>query len=82
MIRFGTTTDSKTKSRKRAPSTLSPPQNSKTEDLLSWLCLALFYVFMLSRFDLRLIASDSILTGGDSASWYQVLQTLKEDFLP
>ncbi|MDD3980689.1 MAG: 6-pyruvoyl-tetrahydropterin synthase-related protein, partial [Spirochaetales bacterium] len=82
MIRFGTTTDSKTKSRKRAPSTLSPPQNSKTEDLLSWLCLALIYVFMLSRFDLRLIASDSILTGGDSASWYQVLQTLKEDFLP
>ena len=82
MSRHGKTIHHRTKSPERAPSTLRPPANTKTEDLLSWLCLALVYVFMLSRFDLRLLVSDSILTGGDSASWYQVLRTLKEDFLP
>lgn len=72
----------RTKDPQRAPATLKPPAAAQAEDMVSWLVLALVYAFMLSRFDLRLLVSDSILTGGDSASWYQVLKTLKEDFLP
>lgn len=44
--------------------------------------LAAVYAVLLTRFDMRLLFSDTILTGGDSASWYQVLATLKNDFLP
>ena len=72
----------RTKDPQRAPATLKPLAAAQAEDMVSWLVLALVYAFMLSRFDLRLLVSDSILTGGDSASWYQVLKTLKEDFLP
>lgn len=46
------------------------------------LSMFLVYAFMLSRFNLSLLFSDTILTGGDSASWYQVLHTLKNEFLP
>jgi hypothetical protein len=52
------------------------------ELIASALCLGLVYAVLLTRFDLRLLFSDRILTGGDSASWYQVLSTLKNDFLP
>lgn len=52
------------------------------ETLSPWLVLILVYAFLLSRFDLKLLFSDTVLTGGDSASWYQVLSTLKNDFLP
>ena len=82
MGRLGKTIFGKAKSPERKPATLNPPANTRTEDLLSWLSLALVYLFMFSRFDLRLLVSDTILTGGDSASWYQVLRTLKEEFLP
>lgn len=82
MGRPGKTIFDKAKSPARKPATLNPPAKAKTEDLLSWLSLALVYLFMFSRFDLRLLVSDTILTGGDSASWYQVLRTLKEEFLP
>ncbi len=82
MGRLGAKASRKTKSQERKPATLNPPANNSAEDMLSWLCLALVYIFMLSRFDLRLLVSDTILTGGDSASWYQVLKTLKEQFLP
>lgn len=50
--------------------------------LITGLLLFLLEVFMLSRFNLSLLFSDTILTGGDSASWYQVLHTLKNEFLP
>lgn len=46
------------------------------------LSLFLVYAFMLSRFNLSMLFSDTTLTGGDSASWYQVLHTLKNEFLP
>ncbi len=82
MVSLGKPTFTKTKKLVQGPSTLRPPANTKIEDLLSWICLALVYAFMLSRFDLRLLVTDNILTGGDSASWYQVLRTLKEEFLP
>ncbi len=52
------------------------------ESILAALTLLLVYVLLLTRFDLKLLFSDTILTGGDSASWYQVLSTLKNDFLP
>ncbi|HEY9053714.1 MAG TPA: hypothetical protein VIO60_02735 [Rectinemataceae bacterium] len=70
----------------------SPPDSSlvgKTlkglafsETVASFFVLALVCATMVSRFDLRLLFSDTILTGGDSASWYQVLKTLAEDYLP
>jgi len=46
------------------------------------LYFALLYAILLSRFDLRLLFTDSILTGGDSASWLQPLKALKEEYLP
>ena len=49
---------------------------------LAGLVLAAVYVALLSRFDLRLLFTDTILTGGDSASWYQPLEKLKNEFLP
>ena len=42
----------------------------------------MIYVFLADRFNLQLLFSDTILTGGDSASWYQVALHLKEDLLP
>ena len=67
--------------------TESPPIDisageSPVEILVSFLVLALVYIVLLSRFDLRLLFSDTILTGGDTASWFQVLKTLSTDFLP
>jgi hypothetical protein len=44
--------------------------------------LAIVYAVMLSRFDLRLLFTDTILTGGDSASWLQPLVALRDEFLP
>ena len=63
---------------------LSRPRspNDIVESLIVALTLSMVYATLLSRFDLRLLFSDTILTGGDSASWYQVLRTLKNDFLP
>lgn len=52
------------------------------ESLAASLSLIFVYIVLISRFDLKLLFSDTILTGGDSASWYQVLSTLKNDFLP
>jgi hypothetical protein len=44
--------------------------------------LAVIYATMLSRFDISLLFSDTILTGGDSASWLQPLVALRDEFLP
>jgi hypothetical protein len=52
------------------------------ESLFAALILILVYLLLFTRFDMKLLFSDTILTGGDSASWYQVLSTLKNDFLP
>jgi hypothetical protein len=52
------------------------------DDAFPFFILALVYVVLLSRFDLKLLFTDTILTGGDTASWFQVLHTLKTDFLP
>ncbi|MFA6365930.1 MAG: hypothetical protein WCX13_01930, partial [Candidatus Hydrogenedentales bacterium] len=65
-----------------SPSLVRPPAEDLAEAVLSGLTLILVYVVLVSRFDLRLLFSDTILTGGDSASWFQVLSTLKNDFLP
>jgi hypothetical protein len=52
-------------------------------DTLTGACtLVLVYFVILSRFDITLLCTDTILTGGDSASWFQVLKTLKEEYLP
>ncbi len=50
--------------------------------LSSLVGLFVIYFFMLSRFELPLLFTDTIVTGGDTASWYQPLQALKEEFLP
>ncbi len=65
-----------------SPSLVRPPANDLAEALLSGLTLILVYAVLVSRFDMRLLLSDTTLTGGDSASWFQVLSTLKNDFLP
>jgi len=52
------------------------------DNAVALLSLFVVYAVMLTRFDLALLFSDTILTGGDSASWYQVAKTLKEEFLP
>lgn len=61
---------------------LGPPGNDLSETIAAGLTLVLVYAVLLSRFDLKLLFTDTILTGGDTASWYQVLHTLKTDFLP
>jgi hypothetical protein len=58
------------------------PWRVTLDDMLGVVTLILIYYVMLSRFDLTLAFSDTILTGGDSASWFQVLKTLKEEYLP
>jgi len=69
-----------------AASTIQPQLGSPGSDLPetigAGLTLILVYAVLLSRFDLKLLFTDTILTGGDTASWYQVLHTLKTDFLP
>lgn len=54
----------------------------RMEPALAALGLCFIYAVLATRFDLKLLFEDSILTGGDSASWFQVLKTMKEDFLP
>lgn len=44
--------------------------------------LGAVYAVLLSRFDLRLLLADTMLTGGDSASWLQPLETLRDEYLP
>ncbi len=50
--------------------------------LVAAIGLAAVYAIFLSRFDLRLLFTDTILTGGDSASWLQPLEQLKNEYLP
>jgi hypothetical protein len=73
-------------SQKKSPAEPEPSllaaQESPAEVAASFFVLVLVYLVLLSRFDLRLLFSDTILTGGDTASWFQVLKTLKQDFLP
>lgn len=61
---------------------INKPGERKIETALSLGILGTVYVVLGSRFDLDLLFSPTILTGGDSASWYQVLRTLATDFLP
>ena len=68
--------------RTASPALLKPSNADLVESIAAGLALILVYAVLLTRFDLRLLFSDTILTGGDSASWYQVLSTLKKDFLP
>jgi len=65
-----------------SPALLKPSNADLVESIAAGLALILVYAVLFTRFDLRLLFSDTILTGGDSASWYQVLSTLKRDFLP
>ena len=44
--------------------------------------LAAVYAVLLSKIDIRLLFTDTILTGGDSASWLQPLVHLKEYLIP
>jgi len=57
-------------------------KTSRFNTALSLITLLLIYFILLSKFNISLLFSDTILTGGDSASWYQVLHTLKYDYLP
>ncbi len=51
--------------------------------LLVDVCLLLLLGYCIyDRFDLSLLVKDTILTGGDSASWYQVALHLKQELLP
>lgn len=59
-----------------------PKRQTALPVIFTLLSLFLLSAFMLSRFNLDLLFSDTILTGGDSASWYQILHTLKNEFLP
>lgn len=59
-----------------------PKRQTALPVIFTLLSLFLLSAFMISRFNLDLLFSDTILTGGDSASWYQVLHTLKNEFLP
>ena len=68
--------------RTASPALLKPANADLVESIAAGLALILVYAVLLTRFDLRLLFSDTILTGGDTASWYQVLATLKHDFLP
>lgn len=60
---------------------LSAPEERR-DRLVAALGLLLIYAAMLARFDLRLLFTDTIPTGGDTASWYQILDKLKNVFLP
>lgn len=59
----------------RSPETIA-------DTIVSLCSLGLVYAVLFSKFKPAYLLSDTILTGGDSASWYQVLATLKNDFLP
>jgi len=47
--------------------------------IISFLVL---YITFFYKFNLGLLFSDTILTGGDSASWFQTVKNLKENLLP
>ncbi|HWR10722.1 MAG TPA: hypothetical protein VN445_02770 [Rectinemataceae bacterium] len=65
----------------RSP-TIQPAGGDLVESIVSALVLLGVYAVLFTRFDMRLLFSDTTLTGGDTASWFQVLSTLKNDFLP
>lgn len=67
---------------RRLRTTAPFPDAAGRDRIFAALSLATVYAVLLSRFDLQLLFTDTILTGGDSASWYQPLRKLKEEFLP
>lgn len=40
------------------------------------------YIVFFSKFDLSLLFTDTVITGGDTASWFQTVKNLKENLLP
>ncbi|HOE99937.1 MAG TPA: hypothetical protein PK385_01740 [Spirochaetota bacterium] len=42
----------------------------------------LLYLLIFIKLDVKLLFSDTIITGGDTASWYQSAKSLKEIFIP
>jgi len=56
--------------------------SSKTQTCLDILILFIISLFISIFIDARLIFWDTILTGGDSASWYQIAVHLKETLIP
>ena len=42
----------------------------------------LLYLLIFMKIDVKLLFSDTIITGGDTASWYQSAKSLKEIFIP
>ncbi len=50
--------------------------------LLDALLLALLAYLLVDRLDFSLLFQPTIMTGGDSASWYQIALYLKQDLLP
>lgn len=58
------------------------PGGDPVEAIFAGLGLVIVYAIFLSRFNLALLVSDTILTGGDSASWLQPLEHLVKEYLP
>lgn len=56
--------------------------NKLNSSLLNVIGLLFIYVLIADRFDLSLLFKDTILTGGDSASWYQVAVHMRDTLLP
>lgn len=54
----------------------------KLELIVIIISFIVLYIIFFSKFNLSLLFSDTILTGGDSASWFQTLKNLKENLLP
>jgi hypothetical protein len=57
-------------------------QLPKIHHAIDFFVLTLIFIFISTFIDARLIFWDTILTGGDSVSWYQISAHLKDTFIP
>lgn len=56
--------------------------NSKTENITDILLLGFLLTFLSVYFDIRLLFLDTVVTGGDTASWYAVAHHMLNVLLP
>jgi len=56
--------------------------SSQFESCIDLIVLSFIWIFIGIYLDARLIFSDTIVTGGDTASWYQIAEHLKHILIP
>ncbi len=57
-------------------------KKKRIELIITIVSFIILYLIFFSKFNISLLFQDTVLTGGDCASWFQTLKNLKENLLP